>query len=80
MDNDDIVGPRRCPTCEAPTEHRFRPFCSKRCRDLDLGRWLRGAYRIPTEEGPGDGSGDSTAERDDDNDNPFGDNPFGGGA
>jgi hypothetical protein len=74
MDNDDIVGSRRCPTCEAPTQRRFRPFCSKRCQDLDLGRWLRGSYRIPTEEAPGD----ATAERDDDDDSPFG--PFGGRA
>ncbi len=70
MDDDDIAGPRRCPTCEAPTRHSFRPFCSKRCQDLDLGRWLRGSYRIPTQEGPED----ATAEGDDD------DSPFGGNA
>lgn len=74
MSNDDIVGSRRCPTCEAPAQPRFRPFCSKRCQDLDLGRWLRGSYRIPTEEGPGD----ATVEGDDDDDNPFG--PFSGNA
>ncbi len=68
MDNDDIASPGRCPTCEAPTGRRFRPFCSKRCQDLDLGRWLRGSYRIPTEEGPAEGP----AEGDDD-DNPFSD-------
>ena len=66
MDENDIAGPRRggasarkgggrCPTCDAPAKHRFRPFCSKRCQDADLGRWLRGAYRIPTEEPPIDG-------------------------
>ena len=38
MANDDTASPRRCPTCEAPTRHRFRPFCSKRCQDADLGR------------------------------------------
>ncbi|MFZ2004611.1 MAG: DNA gyrase inhibitor YacG, partial [Stellaceae bacterium] len=27
-------------------------FCSKRCREIDLGRWLRGVYRVETEEGP----------------------------
>ncbi len=54
MDNDDRVGSLRCPTCEAPAQRRFRPFCSKRCQDLDLGRWLRGSYRIPTEEAPGE--------------------------
>ena len=80
MDNDDVTDPvrgGRCPTCEAPTQHRFRPFCSKRCRDVDLGRWLRGAYRIPTEEGSGEGDL-GAAEGDDDDDNPFG--PFGGRA
>ncbi len=71
MDNDDVVGPRRCPTCEAPTQHRFRPFCSKRCQDLDLGRWLRGSYRIATEEASGEGDL-GAAEGDDEDDNPFG--------
>jgi endogenous inhibitor of DNA gyrase (YacG/DUF329 family) len=36
-------------------EHR--PFCSARCKDVDLGRWLKGAYRIPTEEKPEPGEG-----------------------
>ncbi len=74
MDNDDVVGSRRCPTCEAPARQRFRPFCSKRCQDLDLGRWLRGSYRIPTEEGPGDATAEGPAEGDDD------DSPFSGNA
>ena len=77
MDNDDVVGSRRCPICEAPTRHRFRPFCSKRCQDLDLGRWLRGSYRVPTEEAPPEGE-PGAAEGDDDDDSPFG--PFGGRA
>ena len=51
MDRTDITG-GRCPACDAPSQHRFRPFCSKRCQDADLGRWLRGTYRIPTEEPP----------------------------
>ena len=67
MDHDDRVGPGRCPTCEAPTQDPFRPFCSKRCQDLDLGRWLRGSYRIPTEEAPG-----KELPGDDDDDNPYG--------
>lgn len=37
----------RCPVCSAPTETAFRPFCSSRCADVDLSRWLRGAYAIP---------------------------------
>lgn len=45
-------GPNRqsCPACGAPTEARYRPFCSRRCADLDLWRWLGGAYRVPTRE------------------------------
>ncbi len=31
----------------------YRPFCSARCADVDLGRWFEGRYRIPTEEPPG---------------------------
>ena len=36
-----------CPICGAPTEADFRPFCSRRCADVDLSRWLRGGYAIP---------------------------------
>ncbi|WP_340110127.1 DNA gyrase inhibitor YacG [Pikeienuella sp. HZG-20] len=39
-----------CPICGRPTEHRWRPFCSKRCADIDLGRWLSGAYVVPSDE------------------------------
>jgi len=44
-------GSGRCPICGKPRADRFRPFCSKRCADLDLGRWLKGSYAIPVEEG-----------------------------
>ena len=37
----------KCPICDRPTDKRFRPFCSARCADVDLGRWLKGAYRVP---------------------------------
>lgn len=37
----------RCPICGEKTEQNFRPFCSKRCRDVDLGRWLGDGYAIP---------------------------------
>lgn len=36
-----------CPICRAPSEAAFHPFCSRRCADVDLSRWLRGAYAIP---------------------------------
>ena len=48
---DASVG-RRCPACGRPTESRYRPFCSRRCADLDLWRWLGGTYRVPTTERP----------------------------
>ncbi len=41
---------RRCPICGKPTLERFKPFCSARCADIDLNRWLSGAYVIPGEE------------------------------
>ncbi|MCW5774485.1 MAG: DNA gyrase inhibitor YacG [Rhodospirillaceae bacterium] len=44
-------GPR-CPICRAPTVERFKPFCSKRCADVDLHRWLAGVYRVPTNDEP----------------------------
>ncbi len=36
-----------CPICGKPPEQRFRPFCSKRCGDVDLNRWLSGVYAVP---------------------------------
>lgn len=39
----------RCPVCGKDVEARYRPFCSKRCADIDLGRWLKGGYVIPGE-------------------------------
>lgn len=39
-----------CPICRKETDPKYRPFCSRRCADIDLGRWLTGAYAIPAEE------------------------------
>ncbi len=39
-----------CPICGKETEARWRPFCSKRCADLDLNRWLSGQYAVPVVE------------------------------
>lgn len=41
---------RKCPICGKPSQEQFRAFCSKRCADVDLSRWLKGAYAIPAEE------------------------------
>lgn len=56
-----------CPICNKDSVEKYRPFCSKRCADIDLGRWLKGAYVIPgpplddvasDEEGRGGKNGD----------------------
>ena len=36
-----------CPICRKPREEAYKPFCSKRCADIDLGRWFSGRYAIP---------------------------------
>ena len=41
---------RKCPQCGKPTNPTFRPFCSKRCQQLDLGKWLNESYVIPGDE------------------------------
>ena len=47
-----------CPICRKPTTPRYRPFCSRRCADVDLGRWITGAYALP-----GDTTTDTTTDR-----------------
>jgi endogenous inhibitor of DNA gyrase (YacG/DUF329 family) len=42
---------RPCPICGKPAEPAFRPFCSARCADVDLNRWLSGLYAIPDDPG-----------------------------
>ena len=42
----------RCPICGRSRAERFRPFCSARCRDVDLGRWFAASYTVPA-VGPG---------------------------
>jgi hypothetical protein len=52
----------RCPLCGKATDLAFKPFCSKRCADIDLNRWLSGVYAIPganvDEEGESEPEGD----------------------
>ena len=55
----------RCPICSKPADAAFRPFCSKRCRDVDLNRWLSGAYVVAgKEEEDEDGLGASGTPED----------------
>jgi endogenous inhibitor of DNA gyrase (YacG/DUF329 family) len=39
-----------CPICSKETDAKYRPFCSRRCADVDLGRWLNESYAIPAPE------------------------------
>jgi len=48
------VGARRCPICGRPAVAKHAPFCSARCTDIDLGRWLKGHYRVETDDPPED--------------------------
>lgn len=43
-----------CPICDKDTDRKYRPFCSKRCADVDLGKWLGGGYAIPSAAGDDD--------------------------
>ncbi len=38
-----------CPICEKSADEKYRPFCSRRCADVDLGKWLTGSYSVPAE-------------------------------
>ena len=51
----------RCPICGRPRMHEYRPFCSARCRDVDLGRWFGEVYTVPAVE-PGYDDEDDDAE------------------
>ena len=50
-----------CPICNRKADAKYKPFCSRRCADIDLGKWLTGSYAIPAQaiddekpEDPGD--------------------------
>jgi uncharacterized protein len=55
-------GGGKCPICSRPTELKYRPFCSRRCADADLSRWLRGTYAIPDQVESEDGEGPEPAD------------------
>ncbi|OYX84110.1 MAG: DNA gyrase inhibitor YacG [Rhizobiales bacterium 17-65-6] len=58
------VTARGCPICGKPVDEKYRPFCSRRCADVDLHRWLSGAYAIPVvQEEDEDGEAPPTVPR-----------------
>jgi uncharacterized protein len=57
------LSPARCAICGKGVDPAFKPFCSKRCADIDLNRWLSGVYAVPVKEGD-----DEDGERPEDTD------------
>ncbi len=49
-DSPPPASPATCPICGQPAHPETRPFCSRRCAELDLHRWLGGVYRIESDE------------------------------
>lgn len=52
-----------CPICGRQTVQNMRPFCSKRCADVDLARWFNESYSIPAEEEVDGGALDEATAR-----------------
>ena len=56
--------PRRpCPKCGRPSARETYPFCSARCKNVDLNRWLKGAYAIPVRDDEEETDGDASPPR-----------------
>ena len=49
----------KCPICGKPVVTEFRPFCSARCKQIDLNRWFSETYRVPDRPGAGDEEAES---------------------
>ena len=54
--------PAPCPVCRRASVAEYRPFCSRRCADVDLARWLRGDYVVPGRDGEAEGLPDPEAD------------------
>ena len=58
--SEPVAPTKPCPICGKPADPRTRPFCSRRCADVDLHRWFSGAYAVPAveaEDDPDEGAG-----------------------
>ena len=51
-----------CPICRKPAAAEYRPFCSRRCANVDLQRWLTGGYAVPAEDDEAGSPPDSDEE------------------
>ncbi|MEO1043348.1 MAG: DNA gyrase inhibitor YacG [Pseudomonadota bacterium] len=54
----------KCPICGKPIVAAYRPFCSKRCADVDLNRWLSGSYAVPGNDDDSEGVTDGGSDPD----------------
>ncbi len=62
--SDQPTTAKSCPICGKPAGPKTRPFCSRRCADVDLHRWLTGAYAVPAVESDEDGVDETAADED----------------
>jgi uncharacterized protein len=60
-----ITGATSCPICGKTAAELFRPFCTRRCRDVDLNRWLKGVYAVPVREEEDEDGAAAANSRDD---------------
>lgn len=60
---------RKCPICGKSAVPEFKPFCSKRCADVDLNRWLTGSYVIPARDDEPQSENDNSVPDYDEDDN-----------
>ena len=60
---------KKCPICGKPSVEAFKPFCSKRCADVDLNRWLTGSYVIPARDDEPQSDNDNSIPGYDEDDN-----------
>jgi endogenous inhibitor of DNA gyrase (YacG/DUF329 family) len=55
---------KSCPICSKPAVEKFRPFCSRRCANVDLNRWLSGVYAVPVKDEEDEDGAPSAKPRD----------------
>jgi uncharacterized protein len=63
--SESTPGVTSCPICGKAADDRFRPFCTRRCRDVDLNRWLSGVYAVPVREDEDEDGAAAASSRDD---------------
>lgn len=56
---------KKCPVCGKYSTEKYTPFCSKKCADIDLGRWLKGTYVVHTDEKPQESDYENIQDKDD---------------